>query len=80
MIVQSGNDACVALAEAMAGSEENFVQMMNREAQRLGMKSTPISAIQPACPIPALHDGARPGDPGRRADPRFPGEYASTTR
>ena len=40
MIVQSGNDACVALAEAVAGSEEVFAQMMNREAQRLGMKHT----------------------------------------
>ncbi|MBA3903340.1 MAG: peptidase [Rhodocyclaceae bacterium] len=40
MIVQSGNDACVALAEAVAGAEENFVQMMNREAQRLGLKNT----------------------------------------
>src|SRR5688572_986281 len=38
MIVQSGNDACVALAEVIAGSEAAFVQMMNREAQRLGMK------------------------------------------
>ncbi|MBS1160586.1 MAG: penicillin-binding protein 6, Serine peptidase family [Proteobacteria bacterium] len=37
MIVQSGNDACVTLAEAIAGSEDNFAQMMNREAQRLGM-------------------------------------------
>ncbi|SER00535.1 D-alanyl-D-alanine carboxypeptidase (penicillin-binding protein 5/6) [Nitrosomonas sp. Nm51] len=40
MIVQSGNDACIALAEAIAGSEEIFVQMMNQEAQRLGMKNT----------------------------------------
>ena len=40
MTVQSGNDACVALAEAIAGSEDNFAQMMNREAQRLGMKAT----------------------------------------
>ncbi|MBL8474000.1 MAG: D-alanyl-D-alanine carboxypeptidase [Rhodocyclaceae bacterium] len=40
MIIQSGNDACVALAEAVAGSEENFAQMMNREAARLGLKST----------------------------------------
>ncbi|MDC8444529.1 MAG: D-alanyl-D-alanine carboxypeptidase [Nitrosomonas sp.] len=40
MIVQSGNDACIALAEAVAGSEEVFVQMMNQEAQRLGMKDT----------------------------------------
>jgi D-alanyl-D-alanine carboxypeptidase (penicillin-binding protein 5/6) len=40
MIVQSGNDACIALAEAVAGSEEAFAQMMNREAQRLGLKAT----------------------------------------
>ncbi len=40
MIVQSGNDACVTLAEGIAGSEDNFAQLMNREAQRLGMKST----------------------------------------
>ena len=40
MVTQSGNDACIALAEAVAGSEEVFVQMMNREAQRLGMKNT----------------------------------------
>jgi D-alanyl-D-alanine carboxypeptidase (penicillin-binding protein 5/6) len=40
MVVQSGNDACIALAEAVAGSEEVFAQMMNREAQRLGMKAS----------------------------------------
>jgi D-alanyl-D-alanine carboxypeptidase (penicillin-binding protein 5/6) len=40
MVVQSGNDACIALAEAIAGSEDAFVGMMNREAQRLGLKGT----------------------------------------
>jgi len=40
MVVQSGNDACIALAEALAGSEEAFVQLMNREAVRVGMKAT----------------------------------------
>src|SRR5216110_554627 len=39
-IVQSGNDAAIALAEAVAGSEEAFVERMNREAARLGMKNT----------------------------------------
>jgi serine-type D-Ala-D-Ala carboxypeptidase (penicillin-binding protein 5/6) len=39
-IVQSGNDAAIALAEAVAGSEEAFVEHMNREAGRLGMKNT----------------------------------------
>jgi D-alanyl-D-alanine carboxypeptidase (penicillin-binding protein 5/6) len=40
MIVQSGNDSCITLAEGIAGSEDVFAQMMNREAQRLGMKNT----------------------------------------
>lgn len=40
MIVQSGNDACIALAERVAGSEEAFAGMMNREAERLGMKNS----------------------------------------
>jgi len=40
VIVQSGNDACIALAERVAGSEEAFVTLMNAEAQRLGMKNT----------------------------------------
>lgn len=40
VIIQSGNDACVALAEMIAGSEESFAQMMNREAQRLGLTQT----------------------------------------
>ena len=40
MVVQSGNDACIALAEAVAGAEDAFVQVMNREAARLGMKAT----------------------------------------
>ena len=40
MIIQSGNDACIALAEGIAGSEETFAQMMNQQAQRLGMSNT----------------------------------------
>ncbi len=40
MIVQSGNDATMALAEAVGGSETGFVAMMNKEAQRLGMSNT----------------------------------------
>lgn len=43
MITQSGNDACIALAEAIAGTEEKFVEMMNREAQRLGLSGTHFS-------------------------------------
>src|SRR5574341_552507 len=40
MVVQSGNDASIALAEAIAGSEEAFVVLMNREARRLGLQDT----------------------------------------
>jgi len=40
MIIQSGNDACIALAEAIAGSEEAFAQRMNLEARRLGLANT----------------------------------------
>jgi D-alanyl-D-alanine carboxypeptidase (penicillin-binding protein 5/6) len=40
MIVQSGNDACIALAEAIAGTEEAFALRMNVEARRLGMSSS----------------------------------------
>jgi D-alanyl-D-alanine carboxypeptidase (penicillin-binding protein 5/6) len=40
MIIQSGNDAAVALAEHIAGSEETFAQMMNQYAQQLGMVNT----------------------------------------
>src|SRR3954468_4883860 len=40
MVVQSGNDACIALAEAIAGAEPAFVQIMNREAERLGLKNS----------------------------------------
>ncbi len=40
MVVQSGNDATVALAEAVAGSVEVFVQRMNEQAKAMGMKGT----------------------------------------
>ena len=40
MIVESGNDATIALAEAVAGTEETFAQLMNREAKRLGLRNT----------------------------------------
>ncbi|MEO9946225.1 MAG: serine hydrolase [Paraglaciecola sp.] len=40
IIIQSGNDACVAMAEHIAGSESAFATMMNMHAQKLGMNST----------------------------------------
>jgi len=40
MIIQSGNDASIALAEFIAGTEAAFVSLMNTQAQRLGLKNT----------------------------------------
>ena len=40
IIIASGNDACVALAEGIAGTEENFVSLMNEKAQEIGMSAT----------------------------------------
>ena len=45
LIVQSGNDAAVALAEGVAGSVENFVAMMNRQAQAWGLKNTQFKNV-----------------------------------
>ena len=51
LLVQSGNDAAITLAEGAAGSEERFVQLMNEQAQALGMKAThfvnPTGLTQP---------------------------------
>ena len=43
IIIASGNDACVALAEGIAGSEETFAEMMNEKAGEIGMTSTNFS-------------------------------------
>jgi D-alanyl-D-alanine carboxypeptidase (penicillin-binding protein 5/6) len=57
MIIQSGNDASIALAEAVAGSEEVFAQMMNREAKRLGMNNTNFTNAT-GLTTPQLHSSA----------------------
>ncbi len=57
VIVQSGNDACVALAEAIAGSEDAFAALMNREAQRLGMSNTHFTNAS-GLPDPQLYTTA----------------------
>lgn len=40
LVIQSGNDAAVALAEAVAGDEDRFVDIMNKQAQALGMRDS----------------------------------------
>lgn len=54
MVVQSGNDASVALAEAIAGSEDAFAERMNKEVQRLGLKDTHFLNAS------GLHDNPEP--------------------
>lgn len=76
MVVQSGNDACIALAEALAGSEQEFVERMNREAARLGLTNTRF-ANATGLPAAAQHSSAR--DLGRLAAALirdFPEDYA----
>jgi serine-type D-Ala-D-Ala carboxypeptidase (penicillin-binding protein 5/6) len=58
MIVQSGNDATVALAEHVAGSEPVFVDLMNQYAQQLGMASTHFQN-SPGMPGPEHYTTAR---------------------
>jgi len=76
MIVQSGNDATIALAELVAGSEDVFAQMMNREAQRLGLKDTSFTNAS-GWPDPKHYSTARDLATLAAALIRdFPGEYA----
>ena len=46
MIVQSGNDATVALAEGVGGSVERFVQLMNEQAKAMGLKTTSYRNVE----------------------------------
>jgi D-alanyl-D-alanine carboxypeptidase (penicillin-binding protein 5/6) len=54
----SGNDAAVALAEAVSGTEDAFVVMMNREAERMGLKGTHFSNAD-GLPSPETYSTAR---------------------
>jgi D-alanyl-D-alanine carboxypeptidase (penicillin-binding protein 5/6) len=58
LIIQSGNDAAVALAEAVAGTEDAFVTLMNREAERMGLKSTHFANAH-GLPDPANYSTAQ---------------------
>ena len=45
MIIQSGNDACVVLAEGLAGSQQAFVEKMNETAKKLGLKDSHFADV-----------------------------------
>jgi D-alanyl-D-alanine carboxypeptidase (penicillin-binding protein 5/6) len=77
MIVQSGNDACIVLAEGIAGSEEAFAAMMNQQAKRLGMSNSHFVNAT-GLPDPRHYTTAR--DLARLATVlirEFPREYAA---
>ena len=72
MIVQSGNDATIALAERVGGTEAAFAQMMNEYAQRLGMKG---SNFENSDGLPSANHYTTARDVATlaaRADPRVP--------
>jgi serine-type D-Ala-D-Ala carboxypeptidase (penicillin-binding protein 5/6) len=58
MIVQSGNDACVVLAEGVAGSEAGFVALMNQEADGMGLTGTHFANVT-GWPHPEEYSTAR---------------------
>jgi D-alanyl-D-alanine carboxypeptidase (penicillin-binding protein 5/6) len=45
VIIQSGNDACIVLAEGLAGSEEAFVELMNQKAKEIGLKDSHFADV-----------------------------------
>jgi D-alanyl-D-alanine carboxypeptidase (penicillin-binding protein 5/6) len=57
LIIDSGNDAAVALAEQIAGSQDAFVQLMNKDAASLGLTNTNYTNVD-GLPDPALHTTA----------------------
>ncbi len=54
LMIQSANDAAVALAEHVAGTKENFVGLMNARAKELGMKSTRFATVNGLRPDPGI--------------------------
>jgi len=57
LIIDSGNDAAIALAEQIAGSQDSFVQLMNRDASAMGLTNTSYTNAT-GLPDPALHTTA----------------------
>lgn len=75
IIVQSGNDACIAIAEGLAGSEDAFARQMSKRAKELGLEQS-IFANSTGWPDPGQRMSAR--DLARLADiliTRFPEYY-----
>jgi D-alanyl-D-alanine carboxypeptidase (penicillin-binding protein 5/6) len=58
MIVQSGNDACVVLAEGLAGSQDAFVDLMNQKAKEIGLSNSHFADVD-GLPNPDHYSTAR---------------------
>jgi D-alanyl-D-alanine carboxypeptidase (penicillin-binding protein 5/6) len=75
VIVESGNDACVALAQHVAGNEDTFVEIMNSHADRLGLERTTFKNAT-GLPAEGMHTTARDmAQLGRALIREFPGHY-----
>ena len=81
MIIQSGNDACVVLAEGLAGSEEAFVELMNKKAKEIGLADSHFANVD-GLPNPdhwmTARDLATLGDAERSRT--FPSTIITTAR
>jgi len=62
IIVQSANDACVAVAEHLAGTTDAFVELMNKKARQLHMKNTHYVSVSGLYVKPSIHDITTPRD------------------
>ena len=62
ILIQSANDACVAVAEHLAGSTDAFVDLMNKKARDLGMKNTHFVSVSGLYIKPSVHDVTTPRD------------------
>ena len=75
MIIQSGNDACIVLAEGIAGSEEGFVDLLNKKAVELGMKNSHFADAN-GLPNPEHYSTARDlAKMGYALISKYPDEY-----
>ena len=72
LIVDSGNDAAVALAEGVGGSVDGFVGMMNRQAQAWGLKNTTFKNVAGLTEAGHRSTRARPGGDRHAHHPRLP--------
>ena len=80
VIVQSGNDACIVFAEAIAGSEEQFVELMNQKAKELGLTNIELQELHRLARSGAAHELPRHRHPGAARSSATSRNTITTTR